>query len=177
MPDLGWWLQHFERSAFRLETLPAYSVPQEEGWFAEWQRSGKLPELTPATDSWLKLVSEAKLAGKRMQRVHLVTPPLGEYLRFELATQIPSVDCGEDCRIAETSRVQQVATRLEDYWLFDETIAIVLHYNADGRFLGAEQAEDVTPYRRQRDLALAHSVSLKEYLANVDTRGGPPPTW
>ena len=127
MPDLAWWLQHFERSAFRLETLPVYSVPQEEEWFAEWQRSGKLPELTPATDSWLKLVEDAKQAGKRMQRVHLVTPPLSEYLRFELATQIPSVDCGEDCRIAEAPHIEQVVNPLEDYWLFDETATILLH--------------------------------------------------
>ncbi len=177
MPDLGWWLQNFKRSAFRLETLPVYAVPQEEEWFAEWQRSGKLPELTPETDSWLKLVLEAKQAGKKMQRVHLVTPPLNDYLRFELATQIPSVDCGEDCRIAEASDVEQVVSQLEDYWLIDETVAILLHYDDKGRFLGTEDAEDVVLYRRQRDLVLTRSVSLKEYLANVDTSGGPPPTW
>jgi Family of unknown function (DUF6879) len=177
MPDLAWWLHHFERSTFRLETLPAYAVPQEEEWFAEWQRSGKLPELTPDTDSWLKLVVEAKLASKQMQRVHLVTPPLNDYLRFEFATQIPSVDCGEDCRVAEAADVERAVERLEDYWLFDETVAILLHYDDEGRFLGTEEAGDVVLYRRQRDLVLSRSVSLKEYLANVDTRGGPPPTW
>jgi len=176
MTDLGWCLQHFERSAFRLETLPVYSVPQEAEWFAEWQRSGKLPQLTPETDSWLRLVVEARQAGKQMQRVHLVTPPLGEYLRFELATQASSVEWGEDCRVAETADVEQVVDRLEDYWLIDETVAIRLHYDDEGRFLGTEEAEDVVPYRRQRDLVLMRSVSLKEYLAHVDTRGGPPPT-
>jgi hypothetical protein len=177
MPDLGWWLQHFQRSAFRLETLPVYSVPQEAEWFAEWQRSGNLPQLTPETDSWLKLVQAAKQAGKRMQRVHLVTPPLGDYLRFELATQLPSVDHGEDCRIAEASRVEQVVRPLEDYWLFDDTVVILLHYDDGGRFLGTEEAADVVPYRRQRDLVLISSAGLKEYLATVDTRGGPSPTW
>jgi Family of unknown function (DUF6879) len=167
MPDLGWWLQNFERSAFRLETLPAYSVPQEEEWFAEWQRSGKLPELTPETDSWLRLVQEAKQAGKQMQRVHLVTPPLGDYLRFELATQIPSVDSGEDCRIAKASDIEQVVSRLEDYWLFDETVAILLHYDDEGRFVDTEAAADVVSYRLQRDLVLTRSVALKEYLAKL----------
>jgi hypothetical protein len=167
MPDLGWWLQNFQRSAFRLETLPVYSVPQEEAWFAEWQRSGKLPELTPDNDSWLKLVTEACRAGKQMQRVHLVTPPLSDYLRFEFATQIPSVDCGEDCRIAEASHVQQLVSHLGDYWLMDETVAVRLRYDNEGRFLGTEQVEDVVLYRRQRDMVLAHSVSLKEYLAKL----------
>jgi hypothetical protein len=167
MPDLAWWLQNFQRSAFRLETLPVYSVPQEEAWFAEWQRSGQLPELTPANDSWLRLVQEACRAGKRMQRVHVVTPPLSDYLRFEFTTQIPSVDCGEDCRIAEASHVQQAVGQLSDYWLMDETVAIRLHYDDEGRFLGMEQVEDVVLYRRQRDLVLTRSVTLKEYLARL----------
>jgi hypothetical protein len=167
MPDLAWWLQNFRRSAFRLETLPVYSVPQEEEWFAEWRRSGKLPELTPDNDSWLKLVTEARRAGKQLQRVHLVTPPLSDYLRFELATQIPSVDCGEDCRIVEAAHVQPTVSQLYDYWLMDDTIVIRLRYDEDGRFLGTEQIEDVVLYRRHRDMVLAHSVRLKEYLAKL----------
>jgi hypothetical protein len=167
MPDLGWWLQNFERSAFRLETLQTYSVPQEAEWFAEWQRSGKLPELTPDNDSWLKLVTEACRAGKQIQRVHLVSPPLSEYLRFEFATQIPSVDCGEDCRIVEAAHVQAVASQLDDYWLMDDTVVIRLHYDDEGRFIRTEESRDVVLYRRHRDMVLTRSVHLKEYLAKL----------
>jgi hypothetical protein len=167
MPDLGWWLKNFRRSAFRLETLQAYSVPQEEEWFEEWQRSGKLPVLTPDNDSWLKLVTEACRAGKQIQRVHLVAPPLSDYLRFEFATQIPSVDCGEDCRIVEAAHVQEVASRLDDYWLMDDTVVIRLHYDDEGRFIRTEESRDVVLYRRHRDMVLTHSVRLKEYLAKL----------
>src|SRR6266540_2278457 len=103
MTDLAWWLQNFKDFAFRIETFERYTVPQEAEWFIEWQNTGKLPELTPDNDSWLELVAKARQAGKQIQRVHLVTPPLSDYLRFEFATQIPSVECGEDCLIAETT--------------------------------------------------------------------------
>jgi hypothetical protein len=29
MPDLGWWLENFKESAFRLERLPRYNMPEE----------------------------------------------------------------------------------------------------------------------------------------------------
>jgi hypothetical protein len=49
----------------------------------------------------------------------------------------------------------------------DDSIVIRLHYDEEGRFLRAEQVEDVIFYRRQRDMVLAHSIRLKEYLAKL----------
>jgi hypothetical protein len=170
MIDLATHLREFRVSAFRLETRDRYAVPQEAEWFAEWRRSGKLPELTPDTDSWLMLVSEASRSGKQMRRVHLVTPPLSEYLRFEFATQIHSVECGEDCRIAETTgnpRLTQIARESCDFWLFDSSTVAVLDYDDHGRFLAVREVTNPRHYLEQRDLVLAHSVSLKEYLAKL----------
>jgi Domain of unknown function (DUF5753) len=38
VPDLSWWLQHFTRSAFRLEALPEYQVPQEAEMLSAFKR-------------------------------------------------------------------------------------------------------------------------------------------
>jgi hypothetical protein len=171
MTDLAWWLQNFEATAFRLETLERYAVPQEAEWFAEWQNSGKLPELTPDNDAWLELVAKARQAGKQIQRVHLVTPPLTDYLRFEFATQIPSVECGEDCRIADLSAnsdLAPVAQECQDFWLFDNSTVILLQYDEDGRFHGLQlESLRIDHYRRLRDLTMTSAVSLKEYLAKL----------
>jgi hypothetical protein len=167
MTDLGALLRKFRISAFRLETRDRYSVPQEAEWFAEWQRTGTLPELTPENDSWLKLVAEATRAGKQMQRVHLVTPPLTDYLRFEFATQVPSVECGENCRVAELEQDPALLQCSQDFWVFDSSTVVVLEYDEAGRFLEARQDLDVAEYLRQRDLVMAQSISLKEYLAKL----------
>jgi hypothetical protein len=165
MPDLAWWLQNFKRSAFRLETLPVYRVPQEAEWFAEWQRSGKVPKLTPENDSWCKLVSEARSAGRLMQRVRLVTTPLTDYERFELATYRDSLAAGEDIRVCYRESWELIrSTRIPgDFWLFDEQTTIMLNYDAEGRFQGTE---DGTPSIciRQRSLALEHSIPLADFF-------------
>jgi hypothetical protein len=167
MPNLGWWLQNFERSAFRLETLAVYQVPQEAEWFAEWQRSGKLPELTPDNDSWLTLVAQAKARQRHLQRVHLVTPPLTDYLRFEFALQRSSVDCGEDCRVADRTDYPELAELDTDFWLFDGQTAVVLDYDDEGKFVAASERDNPDHYCRLRDLVMDCSISLKEYLAKL----------
>jgi hypothetical protein len=162
MPDLAWWLSNFERSAFRLETLPEYDVPQEAEWLEAFKRDGSLPHLSPENDSWLKLVSSCGPQQKQMQRVRIVTHPLSDYLRFELALFQSSVASGEDIRVASDHSFD-----CGDFWLFDDHTVILLRYDAGGRFVGTDQPADVVPYRRIRDLALERSIPLGQYLARA----------
>jgi Family of unknown function (DUF6879) len=160
--DLGALLQSFRQSAFRLETLAHYTVPQEEEWFAEWRQTGKLPALTPDNDSWLRMVRDHCVAGKRMQRVRVVSSPRTDYERFELALFPPSVAAGEDIRVVQRSAVVQTA----DFWLFDESTAVMLRYDETGRFQGVEDGIASTCCQ-QRDRVLAQSIPLEEYLTTL----------
>jgi len=159
MPDLAWWLQHFERSAFRLECLPAYSVPQEAAMLATFRR-GETVEL-PADHPWITRVREKCGNGRTMERVRVVSRPLTDYERFELSLYPHSRAAGENIRVVERHSVEVT----EDFWLFDDTIAVVLRYDAAGRFLGADVTSDVVRFRRQREVVLARSISLEEYQA------------
>jgi hypothetical protein len=160
--DLGALLQSFRQSAFRLETLAHYTVPQEEEWFAEWRQTGKLPELTPDNDPWLRMVRNHCAAGKRMQRARVVSSPLTDYERFELALFPPSAAAGEDIRVIQRTTVVQSV----DFWLFDESTAVMLRYDEIGRFQGVEDGIASTCCQ-QRDRVLAQSIPLEEYLATL----------
>jgi hypothetical protein len=160
--ELGALLKSFRRSAFRLETLARYTVPQEEEWFAEWRRTGKLPELTPDNDPWLKMVKGHCGAGKKMQRVRVVSSPLTDYERFELSLFPPSVAAGEEIRVIQRSLVVQT----QDFWLFDESTAVMLRYDDTGRFQGVEDGT-ATICCQHRDRHLAQSIPLEEYLATL----------
>jgi hypothetical protein len=160
--DLGALLQNFRLSAFRLETLARYTVPQEEEWFAEWRRTGRVPELTPDNDSWLRMVRDHCAAGKKMQRVRVVSSPLTDYERFELALFPPSAVAGEEIRVIQRTFVVRTA----DFWLFDESTAVMLRYDDTGRFQGIEGGTAST-CRQQRDRVLAQSIPLEEYLATL----------
>jgi hypothetical protein len=163
MPDLAWWLENFKQSAFRLETLPQYLVPDEEEWFAAWKRDASLPDLSPGNDEWLRLVSEARVASKTIQRVRLVSSPFSDYERFELALYPPSIEAGEDIRIIASSQNMEELRGWGDYWLIDETIVFLLHYDNEGHFLGTECPADVVPYLHVRDLALSCCIGLHDF--------------
>jgi hypothetical protein len=161
MPELAWWLQHFERSAFRLETLPEYSVPQEAELLARFKRGQ--PVDLPDDHPWLVNVRRHCRAGKVMRRVRVVSRPLTDYLRMELSWYPKSVAAGEDIRITEQSL-------RGDFWLFDDEAVIVLKYDETGRFLSAEADTNLSHYRRQRDLALAQCLELSAYTERAARR-------
>jgi len=167
MSDLSSWLSTFRQRAFRLETRDHYDVPQEAEWFHAFLRGDGLPDLSPENDSWLKLVSDHCSSGKRMQRVHIVSQPLSDYCRFELAMYASSVAAGEEIRILERDQMPKLRRMQEDFWLFDDAAVVVLDYDENGRFQGTKDAKDLTHYREVASLTLTHSIHLDEYLART----------
>lgn len=160
MSDLAWWLQNFKESAFRLETLPAYSVPQEAEMLERWRRGEEIT--MPEDHPWLKTVRNHCGAGKTMQRVRLVSKTPTDYERFELSLYHHSVAAGEEVRILERGW----GFLAEDFWLMDRDTCFVLYYDDHGAFIGDESVE-ATPYRQRRRLALQWSKPLFEYAARI----------
>ena len=91
-------LAAFRYSLFRLETLQNYSGSSEDDAFAEWRRTGRIP-VTAELQQWCERIRHRFGQGCRIQRVHVVTEPLTDYVRFELASYAPNVQAGEDVRI------------------------------------------------------------------------------
>jgi hypothetical protein len=167
--DLGELLRSLRRSAFRLEALDRYTIPGEEAWLEAFHRDGSMPDLTPETYPWLQLVADATAAGRTVQRVRILGQPPSEYVRWELGMYRLLAAAGEDIRIADRHH-PELDDVGPDFWLFDDTTVAVMRYDAEGRYRGAEAAEDATPYRMQRDLALSRSVNLDAFLGAGGTR-------
>jgi hypothetical protein len=164
--------QRMRRSTFRLETLPVYAGDADSA-FRVFRDEGRLLPLSdrPTKQAWMQRVADAVTAGKRVSRVHVLEPPLTPYLRYELATYPENIQVGEDVRIADRSAYPQLAELVEDFWLCDaETSrpwALLMRYDPAGCFLDSELSEDpavIDRCRRQRDLALAYSIDLDNYL-------------
>jgi hypothetical protein len=160
-------------SAFRLETLPQYQTASDERFHA-FREGRPLPERSVATDPWLAQLAGATAAGHSWQRVHVVTQPLSEYLRYELLTGLENVAAGEDVRIADRDVFPELATLTRDFWLFDAdaegATALLLRYDHAGEYLGAEISTDPDVLNRcwrQRALALSRSIPLAAYLDTV----------
>lgn len=159
----------FQSSAFRLEARDVYTV-DEEAESLQLFLSGQ--PLRPDPDrSWTQLVASALAAGKSMARVHVVTGPLTPYLRYEFEWGYPyNADAGEEIYVLEHPSPSELFGNLplEDFWLFDDNMVVVVNYDDEGRFLSADEVtdpDDVDRYRAARDVALREAISFTKYLA------------
>jgi hypothetical protein len=166
---LGAAFSRFEHSAFRLETLDRYTVPDEAQPFRRFL-AGE-PHDPSWRDPWAGFVREAATAGKTMTRIHLVDEPLSDYLHFELTCGYPAnVEAGEDIRIFRR-QANPGLNAWGDFWLFDDREIAVMNYGPEGDFRGAsvssEPSDAVEMHCEMRDLFWERSVPLADYLAKL----------
>lgn len=161
--ELGALFRNFQRSAFRLETLPAYNMAGEQEEYQKFLAGEKPP--ADLHYGWLDIVSGHLSAGRSMQRVRLVARPLSDYIRYEFEWGFQfNVRAGEDIRILDVTD-RMVDLPEQDFWLFDESTVVHLNYDQTGATVSREQvdAPDLGKYLSWRDVALSESVPYDEY--------------
>jgi hypothetical protein len=160
----------FTRSAFRLELLDYYVAPNEVEPFRSFL-AGEPPDWA-WREPWKRFVRQARAAGRTMARVHVLSEPLSDYLRFELTAVYPAnVDAGEDVRVLPASAAEGLELPGRDYWLLDSERVAAMTYDEAGNWLSVEltDAPDVVAYHCQaRDAAMAHAIPLTTYLAETE---------
>ena len=157
----------FSRRVFRLETLDFYDAPNEREPLAQF-RAGN--PVDPAwREPWKKLVRDVRVSGRIMERVHVVSEPVSEYIRFSLLHGYPAnVEAGEDVRIAgRAATAGQLPAA--DYWLFDDDLCVRLVYGEDGRVQVVRLYRDearLEVARRGRERAMRLAAPLAQYVAD-----------
>ncbi|MEY9213229.1 hypothetical protein NI17_001805 [Thermobifida halotolerans] len=164
--ELAEYFASFTSSAFRLETLDTYRVAEEAEYFDRFLSGGDFPEEW-RHNPWVRSITST---GRRLRRVRVLTPPLSDYLRFQLSWGYPgNVRDGEEISILNLSDHPVPDLPDHDFWLFDEKTVLRMHYTGTGEFLGAERIdEDLTAeYLGYRDKALAAAVPYTDYWDRV----------
>ncbi|WP_434740572.1 DUF6879 family protein [Micromonospora sp. SH-82] len=157
----------FRYTAYRLETLQRYDVSYEQDEFARFL-AGETRGEFPGIAAWCDTVRAAVSVGKRMHRVHVVTEPLSDYVRFECGWAYEhTVEAGEDVRlIVLTGRDWPADLPHHDYWLFDSSQLVAMHYDEEGRFVSGEVTTDpekIVQANRWRDAAVSVSIPYRRY--------------
>ncbi|RZS41095.1 hypothetical protein EV193_103413 [Herbihabitans rhizosphaerae] len=165
----GWeaFFQTFEREAFRLETLPVYRVEGEREEFEAFLATGR--QDVPADDSWLEDIRHYRATDRWIGRVHVITRPLTDYLRFEFDFYQHSARAGEEVRILDLTEQPNPGLPVQDFWMFDESKIVRMDYAEDGTQLGRELLEDIdpAPYVEWKRIALERSEPFLEYYARM----------
>lgn len=154
----------FEHTAFRLETHERYVDDEEQEPLRRFL-TGERPDDAWFMD-WYDAVVQLAAAGKRMQRVRVVSEPHSDYTRFgiDLARRL-NVPAGEDIRYLTRQQAETLELPNEDFWLLDSTRALTLHFDGDV-LLGAELITDpaaVVQCAYWRDTAWHYAIPLDEY--------------
>ena len=160
----------FSYSVFRLETLQSYGNSGEDAAFAALH-ADEPPPHEPAVAEWDAMIRRNAQAGRIQQRVHVVTEPLTDYMRFELTGYALSVNAGEEVRIVRVTENKPWPSDVPraDYVLFDSSELYLQHYDDAGEWLGTEPITDpgaIVSACRWRDAALYRATPWWDYLRN-----------
>jgi len=165
-PEFARLFRDVRTSWFRLETLQRYDVAYERDAFSAFLH-GKPAATAPGP--WQAMIRQHVASNRSLARVHVIEEPLTDYIRWELAAYVPSMNAGEDIRVIPVHRgAWPPGVPRHDYWLFDDERLWLMEYDADGAFQAARHIDDsaaVRQHRQWRDAALAQSISLADYAA------------
>ena len=172
--DLDRCFEVFKVSAFRLETLGTYAVPDEDERLRAFRLGLPWPRRPARADPWLCRVTGTTAAGKSWHRIRVLGRPLSEHECAQLIGYREAAEAGEVIRIADRSLHPELAVLARDFWLFDagtaKPFAALLSHDHAGAYLGAEMTAEpavVMACVTARDLARRYSVPLGDYLARL----------
>lgn len=167
--DFNYLFDRFEHEAFRLETLPVYTVDEEQETFAAFL-AGTAPPLTELTffSEWHDSIRGVTAKGGQVKRVRILDDPPTDYQRFEIWAGQFNTAAGEILTYLKRSQAAEIDLPLaSDWWLFDSKHLARMQFDTDGRPLGGEVTDDehlVAQHRAWRDLASRHATPSAEWL-------------
>ncbi|MFE2291892.1 DUF6879 family protein [Streptomyces sp. NPDC059452] len=159
----------FQREAWRLETLPQYLMPQEAEEFQEFRGGTRIDPATVSNEYTDRLRRQV-VQGREQGRVHVLTRPLSEYLRFEFHHYYKAHSlAGERIRILDVTNRSNPLEGIQDFWMFDRSEVVLMNYHPDGRQISREVFEgDVAPFLEYQRIAVDASVAFEEYVKGID---------
>ncbi|MBT2450455.1 hypothetical protein J7F03_25940 [Streptomyces sp. ISL-43] len=158
----------FQQEAWRLETLPQYLMPKEAEEFAAFMAGTRI-DPGGVSNEYTDRLGQQVAEGRSQGRVHIVTRPLSNYLRFEFSQYYaPHALAGEQIRILDVTNRENPLRGIQDFWLFDHSEVVLMNYYADGRQISREVFEgDVSPFVEYQRIAVSESVPFEEYVKGL----------
>jgi hypothetical protein len=121
-------------------------------------------------ENWLNMVREATAEGRLFSRVRVVSFPLTSYTRFAMWVAGYTREAGDDIRYLTRDQADTARLPKHDFWLFDSSRLVIMHFSEDDRFIGAEVIEDpsvIVEHNYWRDAARHHAIIPDEFCHQV----------
>jgi hypothetical protein len=135
----------FDRQALHLEMRDAYGTAVELPYMAKW--AAREPDDLEWLQGWCATLRRHVKAGRSVRRARVVSEPLSEYQRWSHSIASPMVEAGEDIRWVPRRLVSSVALPGNDFYLFDDRLAVFLLYAGNGLAAGMFSSADPADLR------------------------------
>ena len=137
-------------TAFRAELLPWYDVSSDRNAagvsdFDRYIAGAPGPDPERKGASLQALRAQLAVPGRRRYRVKAMHNPPTDYERYACEWGYDlNVDAGEEIHVWDLAEhpLPEEARDLPDFWLLDEAFVLVMHYDPERRFIGAEPAPE-----------------------------------
>jgi hypothetical protein len=168
----------FTHSAFRLELQANYVEAGEDDPIPAFVAGTPQAPSNELRD-WFEQIAVATRAGKHVQRVRVQAEPPTPYQQWERWLGQWNTAAGEDIRYLSRRQAARIgllpAAGTTDYWLLDDRLLILMHFDEAGHRTGNEITDDPEPVeqaRQWRNLAVRHGVPIDyEDAAHRQTPG------
>lgn len=129
--DLNDLCRGIKRSFVHLETRDSYGTEVELPHMAKWRRGESDDHAWLGW--WLEMLQGHRAAGRSCRRARVVSIPLSDYQQWTINHVELIINAGEDIRYVPRSQlVDVVLPGSGDFYVFDDDLALFLHYAGNG---------------------------------------------
>ncbi|MEV0917815.1 DUF6879 family protein [Streptomyces sp. NPDC049967] len=172
LEEFGKLFEHFEHSAWHLETRRGYASDREDGGYAEFLETGVAP--SDVESGWCQNIRRQTAAGKAVGRVRVVDAPPTPGQLFLLSYARVNAATGEDARNVWREDAELAHLPAEDFWIFDSRLVAVLHFDDTDVLRDVEvitEPGEVLRYCQVRDAAVHTSLPWDDFTAQLHAKG------
>ncbi|WP_433678365.1 DUF6879 family protein [Nocardia sp. CA-119907] len=159
-----------EATAFHLELRDSYLTDQEVERLRRFRAGEPDPDLAEWFAPWTRLVGDLTSRGVAVQRVRVVTEPLGEYSRWLHSITDYNTDAGEEVRWMARHLVDPAELCTDDWWLLDDSTVVFSLFGPDDVLDGFAATDDpviAAHCRRVWDLLWPKAIAHQDYSPDV----------
>jgi hypothetical protein len=167
--DLAPFFDHAASDWFRFEAHREYTVAFEQPRLHAYL-AGELYDPSSEPTQWLEEIQRRVSEGITFRKVRVLSAPLAAYERWECEWSYPATErAGQRTFILDLAATPERTQPTDyDWWMFDNTTVLQMHYSGDGTFGGAEILDDpeiIAEHVRHKEVALTTSVPFGDYWA------------
>jgi hypothetical protein len=163
--DLNELCRGITASFVHLETRDAYGTEVELPHMAKWRRGE--PDDYAWLGWWFEALRGHRAAGRTCRRARVVSEPFSDYQRWTFSHVDRFVEAGEDIRyVARRRLIDVLLPGTGDFYVFDDRLALFLHYAGSGTNTAFEITEDpaIVELCREAFAAVwARGIPAREY--------------